>query len=331
MVSKMKKLIYLTTIVTMLLLVGCGGGTAGDGAEPSPEKKKGEISEQALDAKIVLQINDATFSNKNFKMFLKAQYPDIADQKNAGHLLSRIFDLFVEHRVILYQAEAEQISLNENERDEYLQKLNMSTENISGKFINESIKVQKYLYFVAYDNIEVSEAEVRKYYQDHLDEFRKKEELEVYQILVKNREKAIELRGALLNSPGKFEEMARSESLSPEAKKNGLMGYFEKGMLPKEMEDVVFSLRINEISPIVESPYGFHIFKVKRKKRERLLYFENVKDDINDKLLSEKIRLARQELLDTLKKQLTITLIQQNLYFKYTDEKGEVKDEDKAQ
>lgn len=314
----------------MVIIAGCGGSSTSEQPAPSLDEKDAE-SDQAIDSRIILQINDTHFSNSDFKSFLKAQYPDITEQENADPLLSRIFDLFIEHRIILYQAETEQISLSDSEKDEYLQKFKISTDGIDDRSINENIKVQKYFYFVVDENIKVTDQEIQKYYQDHLDDFRKNEEVEVYQILVKNREKAIEIRGDLLNSPGSFEEIARSESLSPEAPKNGLMGNFEKGMLPKEMEDVVFSLRINEISPIVESPYGFHIFKVKRKKRKRLLYFENVKDDIKEKLLSEKIRSARQELVDTLKERLTITANHQNLYFKYINEKGEINDEDKVQ
>ena len=70
------------------------------------------------------------------------------------------------------------------------------------------------------------------------------------------------------------------------------MGFFEKGMLPQEMEEVVFSLKVNEISPIVESPYGFHLFKVTRKRKSRMQLLAAVKDEIKSKLLSAKLTAA---------------------------------------
>jgi parvulin-like peptidyl-prolyl isomerase len=102
-----------------------------------------------------------------------------------------------------------------------------------------------------------------------------------------------------------------------EASKGGYMGYFEKGTLPKDMEDVVFSLQPYTISPVVESPYGFHIFKVTKKKRGRLLFQKTVKSEIKNKLLSEKLRQAYRKFLDQAKQTVKINVNHDQLYFDY--------------
>ena len=102
-----------------------------------------------------------------------------------------------------------------------------------------------------------------------------------------------------------------------EASKGGLMGYFEKGQLPKDMENVVFSLRTNTISQVVKSHYGYHIFKVGKKKKRRLLYYKIVKPEIKKKLMSQKLRLAYQSFLKKTTQNLNIKINQNNLTFTY--------------
>ncbi len=284
-------------------------------------------SQPAVNQKIVLQINDQSFTNEDFRKFFEFRYPDISRDSASETLLSRIFDLFVEHRLIVFKATAENLTIEENERDEFLQKMQVNKENVDTVLLDDMIKAQKYLYFNAYNDISVANSEIEQYYNTHLEEFQRSEEVELYQILVKDREKAIEIRGLLINAPARFEEIARKESVSPEAKNDGLMGNFEKGTLPNEMEDVVFSLKLNEISPIVESPYGFHIFKVKRKKKKRQIYFDASKEEIKEKLLSGKLRLAYRDLLDSIKKEVQINILNQNLGFKYSGEKGDIYNE----
>ncbi len=46
---------------------------------------------------------------------------------------------------------------------------------------------------------------------------------------------------------------------SESAKKGGDLGYFSRGMMVKEFEDVVFKLKKNQLSGIVETEYGYHI------------------------------------------------------------------------
>ncbi|MCJ7526138.1 MAG: peptidylprolyl isomerase, partial [Candidatus Aminicenantes bacterium] len=83
------------------------------------------------------------------------------------------------------------------------------------------------------------------------------------------------------------------------------------------MEEVVFSLKVNEISPIVESPYGFHLFKIVRKRKSRMLLLAAVKDEIKSKLLSVRMSSAYGEFLRELKAEVPVRIDYNNLYFTY--------------
>ncbi|MGD2089580.1 MAG: peptidyl-prolyl cis-trans isomerase [Candidatus Aminicenantes bacterium] len=299
------------------------------------KKKDAEAAAEAMGKKTVLQINEKKFSNHDFKNFLVLQYPDIsASTENPSpapsqQLISRLFDSFVEHKTVLYIADQYDIPIGETELQEYIGKLNVSRDSIDMASVLEAIKVQKYLYSKVYDPITVSEMEIRAYYNQHLEEFRKKPEVLLYQILLKDKETALRVRGILDNNPQKFAELAKEESISMEAAQGGRMGYFEEGTLPKDMEQVVFSLSPHTISPVVESAYGFHIFKITNKKRGRLLYLEKVKPEIKRKLLSEKLRIAYRDFLAKAAQDVAITIKYKDLYFDYQKIGGDTRDENK--
>lgn len=315
----MKRLKYLLFIFIILLYFNCK-----DNANKIEENIK---QHKTIINKLILKINNKKYFNRNLKVFINSYHSNLPNLKKNDKLNSRIFDSFVENKIILYKAEQEQLNITQKEIDDYLKKTNISKDSIIQNSIKDSIKIQKYLYLKIYKDLNVSNKEIQEYYNQHHNEFTKKYGVVLYQILVKNKEKAIKIRGELKNSPEKFNEIAKQESVSYEAKKNGLMGYFEKGNLPKDMENVVFSLKTNEISPVVESTYGYHIFKVVKKTRKRLIFFSSAKDNIKDKLVSEKFQIVYNEYLSDLKNELNILVFYKNLYFTYKNKKGEQSDE----
>jgi len=60
----------------------------------------------------------------------------------------------------------------------------------------------------------------------------------------------------------KFAKLARELSIdSGSAKKDGNLGYFTKGMMVKQFEEIAFKLQIGEISEPVKTEFGYHIIK----------------------------------------------------------------------
>ena len=63
--------------------------------------------------------------------------------------------------------------------------------------------------------------------------------------------------------PSRFAELAKASSQDPgSAAQGGDLGWFGRGAMVKPFEDAVFKLRENEVSPIVETEFGFHVIKV---------------------------------------------------------------------
>ena len=80
-------------------------------------------------------------------------------------------------------------------------------------------------------------------------------------ILVKKQSEAIEILDKIKNGE-KFAKMARQFSTdSGSAKRDGSLGYFGRGKMVKEFENIAFKLEIGQISEPVKTQYGYHIIK----------------------------------------------------------------------
>lgn len=93
---------------------------------------------------------------------------------------------------------------------------------------------------------------------------------------------------AILKRLGKedFGKVAAQVSDDPGSKaKKGELGFFSRGQMVKEFEDVAFSLPVGKVSDLVKTPYGYHIIKVTDKKAAHKADFDSVKNDIARKLI----------------------------------------------
>jgi parvulin-like peptidyl-prolyl isomerase len=320
-----KKLVFI--FIFMVFFAQCNRSSADKKAKAAVDQAT------ATESKVVMTIGSISLTNRELKEFIKLQYADIFEQKDNGKLLSRLFDVFCEQQILLFKAEQAHIEVSDSEAADYLKEIQARRRELTvdALTIRHVLQVQKYLLANVYKDITVSDAEVAQFYESHLGDFRRTEEIKLFQIMVTEREKLLKIRQELLNQPSRFEEVARRESMSPEAANGGAMGFFEKGMLPQEMESVVFSLKVDEISPIVESPYGFHLFKVTQKRKARMLLLAAVKDEIKNKMLSARLAAAYQDFLSKLRSEVPVRLNYDNLYFPYIkSDSGENKNESKT-
>lgn len=123
--------------------------------------------------------------------------------------------------------------------------------------------------------ITVSDQEIKQFYDENIEKFQGTEERRASHILIgfgvsasaeqkaAAKAKAAGLLETLRKNPARFEELALKESQDPgSATKGGDLGSFGRGAMVKPFEDTAFSLKVNQISDLVESEFGFHIIKV---------------------------------------------------------------------
>jgi len=155
--------------------------------------------------------------------------------------------------------------------EEMIKTNGIGLENVT-KSIREDVTIQKYLRGILDNSVKVTDAEIQKSYQED-------KTASVRHILMLTqgktpaekadiRKKMDEIL-ARANKGEDFAGLAKEYSEDPGSKENGgLYEDFTRGKMVKAFEDAAFSVPVGQISPIVETNYGFHIIKVENRKKE---------------------------------------------------------------
>lgn len=153
--------------------------------------------------------------------------------------------------------------------------------------LKESMIMEKLLEQAVYSRVSVTEMEVAAYYREHRDEFDRPAQVRARQIVVANKEEGQEVLD-LLRQGRSFAEVAEEYSLSPDAQNGGDLGFFGRGEMPPEFDEVVFNLPVNHLSDLVKTDYGYHIFMVEEKRKAARLSQEEAAPEIRQILEGRK-------------------------------------------
>jgi foldase protein PrsA len=129
--------------------------------------------------------------------------------------------------------------------------------------------------------------EIKEYFEKNKDKFSFPEMVKFRQIVTKNEEEAKNLLDRIKNGED-MGQLAKQYSIAPEAEMEGVVGWLARENLHESMGDVIFSLSQGEVSKIVKTVYGYHIFQVLALRSEGVRELPEVKDEIESKILSEK-------------------------------------------
>ncbi len=140
------------------------------------------------------------------------------------------------------------------------------------------------------------ETKAKAYYKAHKERFEIGQMVHALHIMVASEDESNVVRSALKSQKKSFTELARMYSLAPEASIGGDLGYFEISQMPEEFGSIV-QLKKNQVSEVIKTPYGYHVFKVVGLKTSRQLSFSDSK-----KIIFE--QFARDEQSDNFKKWL---------------------------
>ncbi|MBM3782715.1 MAG: peptidylprolyl isomerase [Acidobacteria bacterium] len=181
---------------------------------------------------------------------------------------------------------------------------NMLTRRVIGQEVSSKIVIPK--------------ADVRKYYDEHKEEFQREERLFLREIFLTTEGKndtekaAIEKKAKDLASRArrgeKFNELARDNSDSDSARNEGELPPFKKGELRKEIEEKVWAAQRNETLDPFSMPNGWLILKVEEHHQAGLAAYEEVEGEIMNKLYEPKMQPAIREFLTKLRSEAFLEL-----------------------
>lgn len=150
-------------------------------------------------------------------------------------------------------------------------------------------------------SLSVSDAELKTAFEENKDKLASPPAVHLRHILVKTEAEAKELVGRV-KAGADFVALAREKSLAASGKAaGGDYGFVSRGMLPPEIDEIAFGLKPDELR-VVPGPRGQHILQALEHRPGKPAVFEEVKTDLRELLLTDKLKKAAPEYLAELRR-----------------------------
>lgn len=195
------------------------------------------------------------------------------------------------------------------------------TRNDLKEFIKKRLLAARAKKQVVTDKAALSDTELKDYYEKNKGGFKRPVEFRASHILIgvdpaaskEEREKKLKLAKEVLarvRSGEDFSKLAMRYSTDQgSAPIGGDLGTFHKGMADEAFEKAVLSLKVGEVSDIVETLYGYHIIMLTGMKPEAQLTFDEVKADVRNKLEKKRADELYKKWIDALKAKAKIEIV----------------------
>ena len=319
---------YMVAVSLVFLLIGTGcDDCAGDGDEApdtgtAEEARHGLTAEQA--SQVLVKIGERTITVGEFADRLAEQSPYLRARYNSPERRREYLDNLV--RFELMAIEAERRNLDEIPEVDRTRK---------------QVMIQQMMKELFEDQIQLSDItdeEIRAYYEAHADEFHKPEQVRASHILVKNRAAAQRLLGQIRQNESDvnfFREAAEEHNEDPATRDRfGDLRFFsrpgeeapadepegeegegqdgqegEEGVtVPDAVAEAAFSIeQIGGVHPrLVETDAGFHIVKLTGRRAALHRSLEDARRPIQNRLFRERREQRINEFLEGLRREANV-------------------------
>jgi peptidyl-prolyl cis-trans isomerase C len=350
----------------MALALFCGAlalaqslAATADSAQPAPSTKASTKPSDLFPDEVVArgkgveikrsQLDDAMVS---IKSTFSARGQDLPPDEMA-HLEQQVLDRLIQIQLLLHKASdsdkaagketstkrIEAIKARAGSEEalaRQLKSVGTTPEDLQAKMTEEStaqVVLEREL------KINVSDDEVKKFYDDNPSKFEQPEMVRASHILISTKDpetnkdlpeaqKAVKHKKAedLLKrarAGEDFAKLAKENSDDPGSKDKGGEYQFGRGQMVPEFESAAFSLKTNQISDIVTTQYGYHIIKLTEKIPAKKVELAKVAPEVKEYLKQQQMQKHQQELqdyLDKSKKDAGVQILDENLKPKETAE-----------
>ena len=281
---------------------------------------------------IVAVVNDQTITAseivdamKPVEQQIRRAYTGKAVEQKLSQARKDIIDRLIEEKLILQEAKQQKIEVKNEETDDMLKQVKAKFPNeqafkkameIQGmntwelkKAYKEQLMVKKMVRQYVRARANITPAEITKYYQAHIKEYKTAPAVNISQIMIRYKSSEDSSRTAktaaqvtqLLAMGADFSSVANKYSEGSDAREGINIGFVERGTMAKEIEDIIFNMKEGEVSKPIKTSIGFAIIRVNSVRKEGFRPVEEVKDQIEGNLLDDAAKTVLEKWIQELK------------------------------
>jgi parvulin-like peptidyl-prolyl isomerase len=188
-----------------------------------------------------------------------------------------------------------------------LEKEGISEENLR-KQIEKIMLIQDAYKKTVVDPSQVSEKELKEYYDKNKAKFKQPESVKLSLISTKEEKKAKDIL-AKIKAGGDFGDLAYKMSEDDYRVKSGDIGYVHKGRMLPELEDEAFKLKVGQVSGLIKAGDYWYIIRVEDKKPEHQMTFDESKDKLKKDLEADRLRENKDKWITELRSKAKIEVL----------------------
>ena len=302
---------------------------------PQPEQNVIPAPEATMPANLVVDVDGHKMTKEQLEAelikrlsIMKDQVPQDRLQQLKTNIKKRLMEDFVIRNLLTDEIKRQKIVVADKEVAEAIDQLKsslpkeltiealMKKNQVTKEQMNEEIRlgisINKLVLASMDGQMKPTEKEMTVFYQKNKDKFKMPESVHVRHILVaktagddekitaEKKAQAEDLRKQVLGGAD-FAEVARKSSDCPSKQAGGDLGTFSRGQMVKPFEDAAFSQKKNEIGPVVETEFGYHIIQVLEKNSSKIMQLDN---GTKEKIMAFLTQQKQQQAFESLVKKL---------------------------
>jgi parvulin-like peptidyl-prolyl isomerase len=300
--------------------------------------------EQELLDRVVAVVNDEVITQAELDTFLRPVYEQYSKEysgedlaKAINEVRQKILNQMIEDKLVYQEAVTQGIEVKDEEvekefmafkskmdKPEELDEL-LEREGLTMKALRERLKKQAMVRQLQDREIRskviVSPTKVEEFFRNNPDQFKAKGRVRVRSLTIKKSEDArakgltdeeakqrIELLAQKIKLYRNFDSIVKDFSEDSHAKEESPGEWIERGAMIESVDDVIFKTPVGGITGVVETPIGYHIFRVEAKEPEKVRTFDEVKDQISGYLFQQESTARFKDWMEEVKKAAYISI-----------------------
>jgi peptidyl-prolyl cis-trans isomerase SurA len=262
-----------------------------------------------LQDRIVAIVNTELIMLSDVKHEFRAEQERLSRELRGSNLAQQLktaeymaLTKLIERKLQLQEAKTKRVEVSDLEVQQALAQLKQQDKSLDPTNPNDVRSVRDQLILMRVvdqhirGNITVGDSEIKRYYQEHREQFAFPKEYHLSQIIITPRssdglaDALTKARRAMadLKRGDKFEDVALQYSDGANSLHGGRLGLVRQGELWPALEQAVARLMPGGISDIIESPEGVHIIRMDERKPKEFRPYEDVRREIQELVYQQK-------------------------------------------